>query len=50
MGLEYVRAFVRAIRTNGEPPITGRDGVEALRVVEAVYKSANEKRWVEIKR
>jgi len=50
MGLEYVRAFVRAIRTGGEPPITGRDGVEALRVVETVYKSANEKHWVEIKR
>lgn len=50
MGLEYVKAFVRCIGDGGEPPITGRDGVEALRVVEAVYKSAADKRWVEIKR
>jgi len=50
MGLEYVKAFVRSIHEKGEPPITGRDGVEALRVVEAIYRAASAKRWVEIKR
>ena len=50
MGLEYVKAFVRSIRGKREPPITGRDGVEALRVVEAIYKAASAKRWVEVER
>ncbi|MFA5263541.1 MAG: Gfo/Idh/MocA family oxidoreductase [Opitutaceae bacterium] len=49
MGREYVRAFVAAIMGGGEPPITGEDGVAALRVVEAVYRAAEEKRWVEVK-
>ncbi|OGV65623.1 MAG: hypothetical protein A2498_08925 [Lentisphaerae bacterium RIFOXYC12_FULL_60_16] len=50
MGLEYLRAFVRSVRTGKEPPISGQDGVEALRVVEAVYQSDSARRWVEIKR
>jgi predicted dehydrogenase len=48
MGLEYVRAFVGAVRRNAEPPVTGEDGVAALRVVEAVYRSATERRWVNV--
>lgn len=50
MGREYVSAFARAIQTGGEPPITGEDGVAALRVVEAIYRAGAEKRWVEVKR
>ncbi len=49
MGREYVRAFADAVRHGGEPPITGEDGVAALRVVEAVYQAAAEKRWVAVK-
>ncbi len=49
MGREYVRAFTEAVRHGGEPPITGEDGVAALRVVEAVYQAAAEKRWVAVK-
>ena len=49
MGREYVRAFAEAVRTGGEPPISGEDGVAALRVVEAVYQAAAEKRWVAVK-
>lgn len=49
MGREYVRSFINAVRNDREPPITGEDGVAALRVVEAVYKSAAEKRWVAVK-
>jgi predicted dehydrogenase len=50
MGREYVRAFADAILSGGEPPITGEDGVAALRVVEAFYQAADEKRWIEVKR
>jgi predicted dehydrogenase len=48
LGTRYVRAFAEAILTDGTPPITGEDGVAALKVVEAVYRSASEKRWVEV--
>jgi predicted dehydrogenase len=48
MGREYVRTFAEAVREGGEPPVTGEDGVAALRVVEAVYRAAGEKRWVEV--
>jgi len=50
MGRELVREFIRSIRSGGEPPVTGMDGVAALKVVEAVYKSAERKRWVEVPR
>jgi predicted dehydrogenase len=48
MGREYLRGFIDAILHNSEPPISGEDGVAALRVVEAVYQSAAEKRWVAV--
>lgn len=48
MGREYVRLFVEAIREGGEPPITGEDGVAALRAVEGIYRSAAETRWVDV--
>jgi len=48
MGREYVRTFVDAIRRNEAPPIAGEDGVAALRVVEAVYRAAGERKWVEV--
>lgn len=48
MGAEYVRSFADAILSGGEPPITGEDGVAALRVVETVYRAAAEKRWVQV--
>lgn len=50
MGLEYVRAFVRAVRTGTTPPITGEDGHAALKVVEAIYKAADEKKWVPVRK
>jgi len=50
MGREYVRSFVEAVCQGGELPVTGEDGVAALRVVEGVYKSASVERWVEIER
>lgn len=50
MGREYVRLFAEAIQEDKEPPITGEDGVAALRVVEAIYASAAEGRWVDVVR
>jgi predicted dehydrogenase len=50
MGLQYVRGFADAILKNKAPFISGEDGVAALRVVEAVYRSAARKRWVEVRK
>ncbi len=49
MGLDYVRGFAEAILTGSAPAITGEDGVAALKVVEAIYQSAGEKRWVPVR-
>lgn len=48
MGARYVRSFVEAIREAKAPPVTGEDGVAALKVVEAIYRSATDKRWVSV--
>ncbi len=40
MGLEYLKAVAKAIQEKLAPPITGRDGVFVLKVVEAIYRSA----------
>ena len=41
-------AFVEAIRRERRRRVTGEDGVAALRVVEAVYRAAAQKRWVKV--
>ena len=46
MGHAYVRDFAEAIRSGRAPAVTGRDGVEALKVVEAIYQSAQTKQSV----
>jgi len=48
MGLHYIQDFADAIRSDRTPLITGDDGVAALNVVEAIYRSATEKRWVPV--
>jgi len=48
MGSQYVRSFAEAVLSDRTPPVTGEDGVAALKVVEAIYKSASQKRWVEV--
>ena len=35
-----LRAFVEAVREDGEPPVTGTDGLRAVEVVAAAYASA----------
>jgi predicted dehydrogenase len=49
MGYQYVRGFADAILDKKAPFISGEDGVAALKIVEAVYRSAAHKRWVEVK-
>lgn len=46
MGLAYVRNFIRSVITGGSVDITGEDGVAALRVVEACYRSSGQGCWV----
>lgn len=48
MGKEYLRTFAEAVIRGDEPPITGEDGVAVLKVVEAIYRSDAEKRWVAV--
>jgi len=48
MGFDYVSDFAQAILSDRPPAIAGEDGVKALEVVEAVYRSAAEKRWVAV--
>ena len=48
MGLEYVRGFAEAVLKDLVPLISGEDGVAALKVVEAVYRSDREQRWVTV--
>jgi predicted dehydrogenase len=50
MGLDYVRDFTEAILNDRPPAISGEDGVAALKVVEAVYASDREGRWVQVAR
>jgi len=40
--------FIKAIRENREPLGNGWDGLEANRMIEAVYRSAREGRLVKI--
>jgi len=49
MGLHYVHDFADAVLHDRQPRIRGEDGVAALKVVEAVYRSAQEKRWVDVR-
>ena len=50
MGLEYVRTFAQAVLQDTPPPISGEDAVAVLKVVEAIYQAAAEKRWVKVRR
>jgi predicted dehydrogenase len=43
-------AFVAATAINGDGVATARDGVQALRIVEAVYASASSENWVNLGR
>jgi predicted dehydrogenase len=42
------RRFVEAIRTGGQAVPGFHEGVEAHKVVEAVLRSAEERKWVDV--
>jgi predicted dehydrogenase len=46
MGLGFLVDLVDAIRTGKPPAITGQDGLKALEIVEAIYRSAESGRSV----
>jgi predicted dehydrogenase len=48
MGLRFLVDLVDAIRTGKPPAITGQDGLKALEIVEAIYRSAESGRSVKL--
>ena len=48
MGHRFLREFVESIRTGKPPAITAHDGLKALEVVEAIYRSAASGRSVKL--
>jgi predicted dehydrogenase len=50
MGKAYIDGFVNSILKKTKPPITGDDGVAVLNVVEAIYKSDKENKWIKVSR
>ncbi len=43
-----LEAIVHALQNNGQPPVSGRESLESLKIVRAIYRSAREKRPIEI--
>jgi UDP-N-acetyl-2-amino-2-deoxyglucuronate dehydrogenase len=43
-----IEDFVNAIATNGTPACDAREGRRSVEIVEAIYRSARERRWVEV--
>ena len=48
MGVQYLRELAQAIRAGAPAAITGEDGLRALEVVEAIYRSAETGRTVRL--
>ena len=48
MGLRFLSDLVESIRTDKPPAITGQDGLKALEVVEAIYRSAESGQSVKV--
>ena len=48
MGLEFLNAFARCIVRDEPPPVDPEDGVRAVEISEAIYRSAAEKRFVDV--
>ncbi|MBI3945689.1 MAG: Gfo/Idh/MocA family oxidoreductase [Armatimonadetes bacterium] len=47
-GEQFVRDFITAAQTGGEPPASGEDGLKVLRILDAVYRSAETGRVVAV--
>jgi predicted dehydrogenase len=48
MGKAYLDGFVEAIMKNKQPFITGDEAVSVLNVVEAIYKSDKDNKWIKV--
>ena len=48
MGVAYLKNTVDAILNQTPLTVTGQDGVAALKVVEAIYRADQEKKWVSL--
>ena len=48
MGQAYVGDFCDAVFNDAQPQISGEEGVAALKVVEAVYRSAESRSWADV--
>lgn len=48
MGQAYINDFARAIIKNGKPYINVEDTVKVLNIVEAIYESDRQGRWVKV--
>ena len=49
MGLSFLQNLMESVRTGTSPAITGQDGLKALEVVEAIYRSAETGRSVKMR-
>jgi predicted dehydrogenase len=43
-----IRDFITSVVYDGSPPVTGEDGLEAIKIINAMYESAKAKKEVEI--
>lgn len=48
MGKAFLERFANAIIEGSEVPISGEDGVAALKVVEAIYAADKQKKWMQV--
>jgi predicted dehydrogenase len=48
MGKAYVERFVEAVRAGRAPDIGAEDAAAVLRAVEAIYRSAETRQWIEV--
>jgi predicted dehydrogenase len=44
--LDYFEGIYEAVRNGAIPPVTGRDGVHIIQIIEAAFKSSEEKRVI----
>ncbi len=45
---ENIKKFVQALRDGGQPPVTGEEGLMVTEIIDAIYKSSDENREVQL--
>jgi predicted dehydrogenase len=46
---EYYEGIFQALRNNAPLPVTGEEGLNVIKVIEASFKSSREKKVIELK-